>query len=224
MSEKEIIESHESYAVMGFSRGTYGGTEKGVPLFGSSILHRHTITLTIRRAQLKRDLNHDWHHGREHLIEVELSAGQFAEAITTLNCGEGVPCTLRWFDGKHLEGPPYRDRRELIRNEFSERTEDAVTDLRETLANVERVFSEGTIKKADKEKIIRDLKMAIQEVTKNMPYVADCFEKTVSDTVVEAKQEIESFMDHAIRTAGIASLQSGARPIEMLEESTEVKQ
>ena len=62
-------------------------------LFGSSIKHKDTIRLEISHGELERGLNHDWYHANKCIVECEMSQSQFAEAITSMNMGDGVPVT-----------------------------------------------------------------------------------------------------------------------------------
>ena len=60
----ENREKHESYGMIGFNR-SYGGERY---LFGSSIPHNNTITLTIREGSIDRELNRDWYAGENGVI------------------------------------------------------------------------------------------------------------------------------------------------------------
>lgn len=83
--------THPSYGTLLFSRRT-GAKEA---LFGSSIQHRDTICMTLHHASIERGLNRDWIHGDKVIAEVEMSYSQFAEAITSMNIGTGVPVTVQ---------------------------------------------------------------------------------------------------------------------------------
>jgi len=85
--------SHPSYGTLAFSRRTGG---RGTPLFGSSIEHRDTIAMTLYHADITRGLHYDSIYGDKKIVEVEMSYSQFAEAITSMNMGSGVPVTVRW--------------------------------------------------------------------------------------------------------------------------------
>jgi len=100
MDDKVTIE-HESFAMLGITRSSCSFSQN---LFGSSIQHSHTIRLKIAPAKIDRMLNRDWFHANtKPYIEVEMSYSQFAEAITSMNVGDGVPVTLRRLDGKTIE-------------------------------------------------------------------------------------------------------------------------
>lgn len=84
-------EHHESYGLAQFSR--IGG--KSGKLFGSSIEHQHFIELTISRASRSRQFQHDHYMPDQELISVFMSPTQFAELLTSLNVGTGVPVTIK---------------------------------------------------------------------------------------------------------------------------------
>lgn len=89
MEKKE----HPSYGIIRIARSSVSG--RGTALFGSSIMHNNVIRLTITPGVMERDANEDRFFPKERmkdrLIEVEMSYTQFAEAITSLNMGQGVP-------------------------------------------------------------------------------------------------------------------------------------
>jgi hypothetical protein len=105
MEDETIEKQHPSFGVVSLSRAH--GTNHS--LFGSSITHNNFIILSIKRAILKRNLSHDWimPDGHAPIVEVEMSATQFAEAITSFNKGEGSPCTITYVDGKQIPSCPF---------------------------------------------------------------------------------------------------------------------
>ena len=115
MDDRITIE-HESFAMLGITRSSCSFSQN---LFGSSIQHSHTIKLKIAPAKIDRMLNRDWFHANtKPYIEVEMSYSQFAEAITSMNVGDGVPVTLRRLDDKRIEDCPQFDKRQEFEKEF----------------------------------------------------------------------------------------------------------
>lgn len=88
---------HPSYGMIRFARSSIGGS--GTALFGSSIMHNNVIRLSISKGMMEREGNEDWFLAgtdiNDMIVEVEMSYTQFAEAITSLNIGEGIPVTIR---------------------------------------------------------------------------------------------------------------------------------
>ena len=69
--------THPAFGMARFSR--VSGDNR---LYGSAVRHQHFISLCIMRGSYQHDLGRDWYHGGEELIEVFLSASQFAEMLT----------------------------------------------------------------------------------------------------------------------------------------------
>ena len=147
---------HESFAMMGISRVN---CNKGQPLFGSSILHNNTIKLKIAPAKIDRHLNRDWFHTtRTPYIEVEMSYSQFAEAITALNVGDGIPVTLKYLNGKEIEECPYLDKRQMFEQEFKKEMKDLHDKLATLTEKTEAILSDKKVPtKADKETILNEI-------------------------------------------------------------------
>lgn len=209
---------HESYAMLQINRTTTTGATN---LFGSSIKHSDTIRLQITEGKLDRHLNRDWYHGGKQYIEIEMSNSQFAEAITSLNQGSGVPVTLKRLWGRQIKECPHADKRQEFEDEFRERMEKLSNDLDKLTEHTEfTLYDKKTINKADKELILSEIKRIKQEVKSNMPFIYKSFNEQMDKTVLEAKGEIEGFMMNKIIASGLNGLQ---KEIVMLNEKVEDK-
>ena len=115
MDENKIIK-HSSFGNLSISR-SFGGKRH---LYGSSIEHSNFITLRISHSELHRHLKQDWYHATAPIVEVTLSQAQFAEAITSLNMGDGVPVTINYTekDGR-AEPTPFESKYDTFKEEFS---------------------------------------------------------------------------------------------------------
>jgi uncharacterized protein YihD (DUF1040 family) len=203
--DKVITNKHESYAMLQISRVSNG---RGQNLFGSSIKHSNTITLRIKEARMDRHLNRDWYYGGKEYIEIEMSYSQFAEAITSLNQGEGVPVTLKYLMGKEITECPHVDKRGEFENEFREQMEELSQKLKKLTENTELILNEKkSLNKIDKDIILNEIKMLRQEINSNIPFMATSFNEQMDKTVLEAKGEIEGFMMHKVISAGLEKLQ-----------------
>ena len=120
-NDNGTIYSDPSMVMVGFSRPTHAVGADGVSLFGSSIKNSSVVSLTIYPAYIDRHLSQDWHHAKtQPIIEVLLSPLQFAELLTTLNIGFGVPATLVQHEGKHYELPKIPSKAEQFRDEVAD--------------------------------------------------------------------------------------------------------
>lgn len=197
-------QEHDSYALLQISRVTnIGGTD----LFGSSIKHLNTIRLRICKGIVERNLNKDWYNGGKEYIEVEMSYSQFAEVITNLNQGVGVPVTLRYLNGEQIEECPFTNKRQEFENEFKEKMDELNNKLKRLTENTEEILNNKEAPtKADKKTILTELQMLKQEIESNIPYVASSFNEQMDKTVMEAKGEVEGFVMHKIISAGLKGL------------------
>ena len=198
-------EDHESYGIIGLS---HTSCSSGVPLFGSSIKHDRWITLKIKKADVQRGLKQDWYHGNESIIEVAMSAAQFAQFITTPNVGDGIPCTIKRLGNKGMEEPPYRGQNEIFNEELKEDFRKAMEDSDELLTSADEMLtSKGPMKVADKKKLHSKISSLVQHIKENMPFLHKQFTRSMDKTVSVAKAEIEEFYTSAVMKMGAKAIE-----------------
>jgi len=190
-------ETHPSYGMIGFSR-THGGGKRR--LFGSAIRDHHTtIFMRVARGEVQHDLSRDWYYGEsQSLIEVELSAHQFAELLTSMNMGSGVPCTIRRVDGKRIEDPPFREVEvEQISIAFEERLKEKTAKFIDILTDAyKKLSTPGPIKATEKKHwagVIENIKMELQS---NIPFAVTSYEEAADKIKVASKAEVDAFLTH----------------------------
>ena len=196
--------SHPSYGTLAFTRRTGGAT----PLFGSSIEHRDTIAMTLYHANITRGLHEDSIYGNKAIAEVEMSYAQFAEAITSMNMGTGVPVTIRWTE-KDGKIPPcdFVSKRDQFADEFKEKRKKATENSQQLIKEVAALFNQKkTLTKTDRQEILRKLSTLSTEIGCNMDFIADQFNEQVDKTIMEAKGEIEAFYQNKVNLFANAAL------------------
>ena len=204
-------EKHESYGLIGISRVSGGPGN----LFGSSIKHHNFITLRIKRAESNRDLHRNWYNGYENLIEVDMSNTQFAEMITTMNMGDGVPCTITHVGYNTMAPPPDIQQREIFEEEFKEDMQKVGNKISSAIKKAEALLDvKGNVKKANRNEIIALLNSISQDINSNMPFVQTQFNKAMDKTVLEAKGEVEAFVTNKVVSLGIEALRDQLPQIE----------
>lgn len=204
-SGEEVKESHESFGLVGFYRSQ--GSRR---LFGSHIEnHASFITMRVHRAARRHGLSRDWYGtdgGRLPIVEVCMSAAQFAQAITSMNMGEGVPCTIESVEGISMEEVPAEVVAEnvKIRAGFEEKIGGVVQLLAEAHKEMDGVVeSKSTISKGRARDMVAILGKALQEMRSNAPFVVSSFQESAEKVVTSAKAEIEAFTALALRRAGM---------------------
>ena len=203
-------QTHESYGLAKFVRTQSSHAHN---LFGSSITHKDTIHLSISKGSVKRDLHREWFIDENEIVEVELSENQFAELITTMNIGTGIPCTIKHLNGKSMSAPPYENQRQLFEKEFKADIKKIGADLNSLVTELHKLIEEKAPRSAYKE-LLSKVRMVSQDVNANLPFVQKSFNEAMDKTVTEAKGEIEAFVLNKILTLGIESLKNQTPMIE----------
>ena len=200
------VESHPAFGQASFSRRQgYSGK-----LYGSALDHHDThITLTVHKSELIHDLSSDWYFRKEPLIEVNFSASQFAELITTMNVASGVPCTLRYTsDEGSIPGLPDDTLTESNRIEeaFNSQLKEKVEKFKEYEKEISEILKKKNIGKADRDRIQTCINQASRFFTDSAPFAVVSMVEAKDKLVSSAKAEIEASLMHAITKAGIKTL------------------
>ncbi len=207
MSKKE--EEHQKHPAFGqihFSRTNGGGGK----FYGSELEANNYITMEVSQSEMRRDLTKDWYYTRGlPVIKVRMTAGQFAEAITSLNIGSGVCCTIEMVDQKPVEKMPKQEsRKESVHRKFEERMKMFADGIRKNKDTAQSLVKKKTLSKQDQHDLLHQLEWLTTEVEKNIPFFAKCFQETMDEVVFEAKTEVENAIQHKINVLGLAELQN----------------
>lgn len=191
---------HPSYGVISINRANIMGGQ--TPLFGSSIEHTHIITLKISTAELCRGLSRDWISEKDMIVEVAMSATQFADAITGLNAGGDNPVTLVYVKGDkgHRAEPPFQSKVKQFNKEFEEHIGDISKAYDEVIKLAEDTHAQ--------KRLIHALEMLKQQFKNNIPFVNEQFTEQMEHTVKEAKGEVEAFVNGMVHSFGIEAIKN----------------
>lgn len=205
--DKERVERHPSYGLVSFSR------RQGNPgtLFGSALNNHHSyITLSIRKGEkVIDDTGSERFYGqlRDGLMEVDLSPSQFAELLTTMNVGMGVPCTIRYLNGEEVQKPPplqmeIQNIREALATEFQK----AAARFKDGRKVIEGLLEKKTpLTREDKVKIREVIAISDRLLLDTSPYLMTLFQEATEKVVTHAKAEIDSVLTHNIFSEGLKS-------------------
>lgn len=203
MSDKTRTDEHPSYGMAGFYRSQGGNFN----LFGSSLQHNNTIHLTVAQGVRYYDLHQDWYHGKGELLTIRFSPTQFAELLTTMNVGSGVPCTIERINGRTVEACPREcNKRTEIQDDFK----DDIQRIRKRLADIsskcDKLLSDAKPTKAAREELKSEIALLRQAVESNLPFVLSQFTKAADGIVSQAKGEIDAAFTGAIHRMGVKAL------------------
>lgn len=184
-----FIDKHESYGLIQISRIFHDSH-----LFGSDIAHSSAIRLKIKNALVKSSDGTDFYVGTDSLIEVDMSASQFAEAITNLNSAEGTPVTIRRFNGKPVADCPFNDSRDKFAEALSENLNEVDRISEDLMDDVKELFAKKSLTKADKDLILSKLESLRLNIGSNRNYIFSAITEQMEKTVAEAKAEVNSYI------------------------------
>jgi hypothetical protein len=207
---------HPAYAMIGASRVSCGPT--GQRLFGSDFAHTGYISVKIAVGSVQRSVSKDWYHAGRQYIEVALSEAQWATFVSTLNIGDGVPCTLEYKDGQRIPGIAETPNR---KEQFKAELEKEFQRGRERIVALVETIKASKLSQKQKDEICLDLNVLLQHFGDNHGFVAKQFGKHVETTLEHAKIEISAYVTGIIARAGLKALAGDdAPPIVLLDETS----
>lgn len=206
----ETVQTHESFGMARISRHGAGGNGH---FFGSQLQHSSSISLTIARASIRRDLSSEWYHQGDDLIEIEMTASQFTEILTTPNMGSGVPVSLRQVMGRSMpDVPPPPTMSELVSHDVQE----SLNEMERRLDKLTELLKAAAPKLGKKrfQEISDELGIARGRISSSIPFVHEQFMKSCQKTIADAKAEIEATVNIVTQHLGEQVL-SGKLPVQL---------
>lgn len=185
-------ETHPAWGLIGASR--VSSSPPGAVLFDSDIRHQHYVVVQLSRATRQRDLGRDWKHGDEQIVEIAMSEAQWASFVSTMNVGQGVPCTIERVGTEAMPGMEYESRLAVSMDEVDDAAHKALEEIRKTFSAYE---SHKT--KANRDK----LKYAIQNAPDNMGFAAKSLNEHAENVVQRARSDIEAMVVSKAEQMGI---------------------
>lgn len=212
------VYDHPAYGVIGMSVITGGDRH----MFGSDIEHGQRIRITVKRAELHRNLSNDWIHSRGlPLIEVEMSHSQFAEFITTPNRGEGIPCTITEIAGDMVPAIDLVETKaSMLRREIEHAARERLEKLGEEVKRLGDLIESGKLPKTELREIHKELARHIEQLPGSVSFVVKQAEEALEKAQSAAKIEIEATINHHINRIGL----DAARAIGLVSPNSDQKE
>jgi hypothetical protein len=177
--------------------------------------------MRVNEAKICRELSNDFIIDGKEIIQVEMSQNQFAEAITSMG-SQGVPVTIRRradVEGR-IEDCPFKDKRQIFEQEFTEAQNACKSEYNELVGFVSKLFDEkASIGKKDREEILKQMSIVGGKIFSNQAYVYKQFNEQMDKTVTEAKGEIEAFFQNKINQVAQQTLVENKDVVEKIGES-----
>lgn len=203
--DDRIRTEHESYGQISIGRVS---TNPAIACYGSDLTHGHYIALEISTSTHDRTLNHDWYHADKTVIRIRLTELQFAQMISSMNQGGGVPCTIERMNGKMVADPPFTSKVETVTNEFSEKAKDIGRLMDGATKRLQAMVAPGgKTTKGELVELLREFEAITREISSNMPYMHKQFIEAAEKVVAAAKMDITA---HIATLTGRAGIEPGS--------------
>lgn len=195
---------HPSFGTIQLNRTT---STPGTALFDSPMRHGRFITISITRASRVRSLHEDRVYPEEELVKVCLSQHQWAEFVSSLGVGQGVPCTLSRVGGEMMPPTPEVGLRETFEEEVKAKVAGLADKVSLFRKRVSAIMDKPRLVRADRDEL-RGLARAIEmEVGSNLPFLQAQFEEAMDKAVGVAKAEVLAHVDTVVRMVGLENLE-----------------
>lgn len=129
--------------------------------------------------------------------------------ITSLNRGDGTPCTITSFNKKRMDEYVSQDEVTKFSNEFSKQVKDIGKQITDAKSRMDELLDKkGALNKKEKEEL-KDLLYQINiQFNSNIPYIRNCFDESINDAVSEFKQLCDAKVTRTIEQVGIDVLKN----------------
>ncbi len=162
-------------------------------LFDSALMHQHYITLTIGHAVQHRNMSRNWNYPKEEYITIAMSEAQFATFITSMNVGEGAPCTLTRVMGKGIEAPPADiNTRKTFGNELRRNIDAATKLLQQAQAHARMLVDKKKATLSELRDLQNNITAAQRELVDSAPFILHQFAESVETLTQQAKADINA--------------------------------
>jgi hypothetical protein len=194
-------EHHPAWATIGASRGQVMGTGGGAVLFDSDVRHQNVITVRVMTAGRKRDLSHDHIAPEQQIVEVVMSEAQWASFVSSMNTGNGVPCTLLGRESDmQVPGMPYAPR-------LQESMDEVRGAADRTFSKIQEAFEAYDAHRTAANR--RALKFAIKNATANVAFTAKSLNEHTENVVNKARADVEAMVAMQAQRLGLDPAELG---------------
>lgn len=195
-------EVHPAWGLIGASR--VQTSPPGAALFDSDIRHGHTVIVRVGTASRTRSLHHDHHMRDQEFLEVEMSEAQWASFVSSMNTGDGVPCTIRRREDQiAIPGVPFEPRFEQSMDEVRNAANEALAKIKEAFKVVEEKPTKANIK---------TLRYAIENTPANLAFAGKSLTEHAENVVQKSRADVEAMVLGEARRLGIDPADLAAVP------------
>lgn len=181
-------EQHESWLLVTLHRSSSTGTR----LFDSELTHNQFITVSIHRCTRKRQLNSDYKHPAQLLLEFNMSMAQWGAFVSSQGDGGGTPGTLSFlFDQGLIPAAIDEPRLAVSHAEVRGAANKSLSEVQEAFDKLEELY-EAKAGRRELTQAMHNLHYALQNAPANMEFAAKSLTRHVENVVTMAHADIEA--------------------------------
>ena len=184
-------EEHPAWGLIGASRVT---STPGAVLFDSDVKHQHYVTVRLSTVSRRRDLHRDWLYPEREIVEVAMSEAQWASFVSSMNAGQGVPCTWLHRDREQMPEMPFEPRLAESMDEVRGAADEAAAQVAEAFAAYKAQKNVGNL---------RHLEAMIANMPANITFAAKSLNEHAENVVQRARADIEAMVVAKAESLGI---------------------
>jgi len=185
-----VVREHPAFGCVEVVRQT-GGRDA---MFRSGLAVSTSIMVRVYEAEEVRRLQSSTHYARSPIVQFSMTELQWAQFVSAIGSGGGVPCTLEYRQtGDMVQVPAIEDRTaaEDRAQHIAETAERQLAHLREAMAIVDRLAAPGTkVSKADLAEVQSKLRSGVTHAPSNFKFAANMVTEHLNEVVHEAKAEL----------------------------------
>lgn len=205
--------SHETTDHPAFGQITANRVSGHTYLYGSDFDHNGYVTIRIKHSQQIRDLSHEWYYSGKDIVEVALSEAQWATFVSSMNAGDGTPCTVDRIGNEAMPAlPPPRESKLQYEKEAKEAAADAVAALERLRGKVEDM----KIPARQKTELLSSIATARGALHSSIPFILSSFGEHAEKIVERAKVEVNAYATRTLMRLGLGNMVGKAEsPVEL---------
>lgn len=172
------------------------------------------IVLTIYEGQLSRQHTSDFHGAtnRMPVVELAMSELQYAQLISTMNIGFGIPATFQYrpepgAKAIHVEMPdPAKTTEEKFSADIKASAKEAADAAREVTAALRELLKGKTINKGSVQAVLEKAEAVQRELTSSLPFIMQRADEDIGDRAARAKVEVAAYARNLVEGLGLQAL------------------
>lgn len=194
---------HPAFGVISLTQTT--GT---AAMFGSDVPQMGSVRVEVKTARLHRELSRDWVRGQQTVVCLDMTHAQWAQFITSVGKGDGIPCTLSFREQVgNLPGiEKVETKNDTLRNEIKAAAQERLQNAQEAILTLKKMVDEGKTGKTALSPAIANALHHIEALPGSLRFVLASAEEALERGTADAKIEVESFIGIKAQQIGLQTI------------------